>query len=305
MPAQIADQSYRRLRLSLAVGFTEHLIPAADGTSLYAQDYSTPGAGLTPVVCLPGFSRNSRDFEDLASRLALTRRVITVDFRGRGRSGWADPASYRPDQEVADTLAVLDGLGVDRFAVIGTSRGGIVAMVMAARALPRLAGVLFNDIGPRAEPSGLLRISGYLRQTRAVTNWDEAVAAVKATNPGFPDLSEAQWLAFARRIYNEKDSVLRAAHDPVLGRAFPGAAEIEAGKVPELWGLLALLADVPALVVRGEHSDILSAATVAAMHRHLRRLESVTIANRGHVPFLDEPESLAAIDGWLATVDRG
>lgn len=287
------------------MAFTGKLFTAADGTRLYARDYWATGAALTPVVCLPGFSRNSRDFEDLAPRLAAARRVISVDFRGRGQSGWADPASYRPDQEVADTLAVLDGLGIERFAVIGTSRGGIVAMVMAARALPRLAGVLFNDIGPRAEPSGLLRISGYLRQDRAVADWDEAVAAVKAANPGFPDLSEAQWLAFARRLYREENGVLRADHDPALGQAFPGAAEIAAGKVPELWGLLPLLADVPSLVLRGEHSDILSAATVAAMHRHLRRLESVTIGNRGHVPFLDEAESLAAIQRWLAAVDRG
>lgn len=285
--------------------FAGHIIAAADGTALYARDYAGPGTGLTPVVCLPGFSRNSRDFEDLAPRLAESRRAIAVDFRGRGLSGRADPATYRPDQESADTLRVLDHLGVERFAVIGTSRGGIVAMVMAARALPRMAGVLFNDIGPRAEAAGLLRISGYLQQERKVSSWDEAVAAVKATNPGFPDLREAQWLAFARRLYDEKDGALRAAHDSALGRAFPGAAEIEAGKVPELWRLADLLARTPALVVRGENSDLLSAATVTAMRERLPRLDSVTVKNRGHVPFLDEPESLAAIDRWLAGVDGG
>ncbi|MFM8745285.1 MAG: alpha/beta fold hydrolase [Aestuariivirga sp.] len=285
--------------------FTEHFVTAADGTRLYARDYGPPGSPLTPAICLPGFSRNSRDFETLAPRLAETRRVVTIDFRGRGRSGRADPATYRPDQEVADTLAVIDRLGIARFAVIGTSRGGIAAMVMAARAMPRMAGVLFNDIGPRAETAGLLRIRGYLGEDRTVSTWEQAVAAVKAANPGFPGLSEAQWLAFAQRLFREEAGVLRADYDPALAATFPSASDIEAGKVPELWKLAGLLANVPALVVRGENSDILSAATVTAMHAHLRRLDSVTVKNRGHVPFLDEPESLAAIDRWLAAVDKG
>jgi pimeloyl-ACP methyl ester carboxylesterase len=285
--------------------FTEHFVTAADGTRLYARDYAAPGSRLTPAVCLPGFSRNSSDFETVAPRLAETRRVVTVDFRGRGRSGWADPASYRPDQEVADTLTVLDQLGIARFAVIGTSRGGIAAMVMAARALARLAGVLFNDIGPRAERAGLLRISGYLGAGRTVSTWEQAVAGVKAANPGFPGLGEAKWLAFAQRLFREEDGVLRADYDPALAATFPNASDIEAGKVPELWGLADLLAEVPALVLRGENSDILSAETVAAMHRRLKRLDSVTVKDRGHVPFLDEPESLDAIGRWLGAVDEG
>jgi len=283
--------------------FAEHLVSAADGTQLYARDYAAVQNALVPVVCLPGLTRNSKDFETIAPQLAETRRVLAFDFRGRGRSGRADPASYRPDQEVADTLQVLDTLGIGRFAIIGTSRGGIAAMVMAARALPRMAGVLFNDIGPKIDKAGLLRIRSYLGTDPQFGSWDEAVAALKSSNPGFDTLGPEAWMAFARRVYREVGGVPRADYDPALSRNFPGVADIEAGKVPELWALLDLMADVPSLVLRGEHSDLLSAEIVADMHRHHRRLASVTVADRGHVPFLDEPESLAAIAGWLKIVD--
>ena len=283
-------------------GFREHMVAAADGTRLYARDYGA-GGGLTPAVCLPGLTRNARDFETIAPWLAASRRVVALDFRGRGNSGRADPATYRPDQEVADTLAVLDHLGVERFAVIGTSRGGIAAMVMAARALPRMAGVLFNDIGPRIETEGLLRIRGYLGADPQFAGWDEAMAALKSINPGFPGLAEADWLAFARRVYREVEGKPRADYDPALAVTFPSAEDITAGKVPELWPLFDMLAALPCLVLRGAYSDLLSERTVAEMQARHPRLSAATIALRGHVPFLDEADSRAAITGWLAAVD--
>jgi pimeloyl-ACP methyl ester carboxylesterase len=284
--------------------YTEHLVTAADGTQLYARDYAARSASaLTPAVCLPGLTRNSKDFETIAPRLAESRRVLALDFRGRGRSGRADPSTYRPDQEVADTLAVLDHLGIERFAIVGTSRGGIAAMVMAARALPRMAGVLFNDIGPRIDKPGLLRIRGYLGSDPQFSGWDEAVAAIKSTNPGFPGLAEAEWLAFARRVYREENGLPRADYDMALGQTFPSAAEIEAGSVPELWALFDMLVAIPCLVLRGAHSDLLSEETVTEMRSRHPRLAAVTVPDRGHVPFLDEPESLSAIDRWLAAVD--
>ena len=283
--------------------FAEHFVSAADGTQLYVRDYAANRSGLVPVVCLPGLTRNAKDFETIAPALAQTRRVLAFDFRGRGRSGRADPATYRPDQEVADTLLALDTLGIERFAIIGTSRGGIAAMVMAARALPRMAGVLFNDIGPRIDKAGLLRIRTYLGTDPQFADWVEAVTALKSSNPGFETLSETEWLAFARRVYREVNGVPRADYDPGLAQNFPNVADIEAGKMPELWALLDMMANVPSLVLRGEHSDLLSADIVAGMHQHHRRLQSVTVRERGHVPFLDEPESLAAIAQWLAVVD--
>lgn len=283
--------------------FREHSVTAADGTALYARDYDEAGTGRTPVVCLPGLTRNARDFETVAPHLAAGRRVLALDFRGRGKSGRADPATYRPDQEVADTLAVLDHLGVGCFAVIGTSRGGIVAMVMAARALGRMAGVAFNDIGPRIDKAGLLRIRSYLGAEPRFASWDEAAAALRATNPGFPALAEADWHAFARRVFRAENGLPRADYDPGLTVNFPAPADIEAGKVPELWALFDMLAPLPCLVLRGENSDLLSPDTMAEMARRHPKLAAVTVKDRGHVPFLDEPESLAALGLWLSAVD--
>jgi pimeloyl-ACP methyl ester carboxylesterase len=284
------------------MGYTEHVFTAADGTPLHARDYGSAG-GLTPAVCLPGLTRNAKDFETIAPELAQQRRVVALDFRGRGRSGRADPATYRPDQEVADTLHVLDQLGIRRFAIVGTSRGGIVAMVMAARALERMAGVLFNDIGPRIDKAGLLRIRSYLGSDPEFAGWDEAIASLKSTTPGFPDLSEADWIAFARRLYRDEAGRPRADYDPALGNNFPSEDDITAGKVPELWPLFEMLAPLPCLVLRGEHSDLLSDDTVAEMLKRHPKLAAATVPARGHVPFLDEPVSRAAMARWLAAVD--
>jgi pimeloyl-ACP methyl ester carboxylesterase len=285
------------------VTFTERFFDTADGVKLYARDYDRAGDALTPVVCLPGLTRNAKDFETIAPRLAGTRRVICPDFRGRGRSGYADPATYRPDVELSDTLLLLDALGITRFAVVGTSRGGIVAMVMAAKALDRLAGVAFNDIGPKIDSQGLIRIRSYLGADPQFESWDHAVRALKATNPGFPSLSDEEWLAFARRVFRDEGGLPRADYDAGLTRNFPTVEEIASGKVPELWGLLELMAELPSVVLRGEHSDLLSAETVSEMQARHKRLAAVTVAERGHVPFLDEPESIEGIDKWIAEID--
>lgn len=285
------------------MNFAERRFTAEDGTLLYARDYSPEKNGLTPVLCLPGLTRNAKDFETIAPRLAASRRVICPDFRGRGLSGRADPSTYRPDQECADTLMLLDQLGVGRFGIIGTSRGGIVAMVMAARALPRIAGVVFNDIGPRIDKAGLLRIRSYLGTEASFAHWGDAVEAMKFTTPGFETLSEAEWLGFARAVFRDIGGKPHTDYDPGLTANFPSSADIEAGKVPELWGLLDLMAEVPSVVFRGEHSDLLSAQTVQEMQAHHRRLVAVTVKDRGHVPFLNEPECAAAIDRWLTAID--
>jgi pimeloyl-ACP methyl ester carboxylesterase len=291
------------LRLSPRVDYAEHLIAAADGVRLYARDYAAATFSGIPVVCLPGLTRNSKDFETIAPHLARTRRVICPDFRGRGLSDRADPSTYRPDVELGDTLRILDHLGIHRVAILGTSRGGIVALVMAAKALDRMAGVAFNDIGPKLDKRGLLRIRSYLGTDPAFTDWRQAVTALKNTNPGFPALTDGEWMAFARRVFRDENGAPRADYDPGLTQNFPSIAEIEAAEAPELWGLLDHMAEIPALVLRGENSDLLSAETVHEMQRRHKRMSAVTVADRGHVPFLDEPESVAAIDQWIAAVD--
>ncbi len=284
------------------MSFIAHLVEMPDGVRIHARDYTSEGNGV-PVVCLPGLTRNAKDFEVIAPYLAQSRRVICPDFRGRGRSSYADPQTYRPDVELADTLALLDHLGISRVAVVGTSRGGIVALIMAAKALDRLAGVVFNDIGPRIDRQGLLRIRSYLGADPQFASWEQAVVALKATNPGFHTLSEAEWMGFARRVFRDENGLPRADYDAQLTQTFPSAEDIEAGKVPELWPLLDLMAGIPAAVLRGEHSDLLSNETVAEMQSRLPKLHAVAVKDRGHVPFLDEPECLTAIDTWLDAVD--
>jgi len=278
---------------------------SADGLKLYARDEGPETGDAMPVLCLPGLTRNSKDFEAIASALAATHRVVCADFRGRGRSQYAgDPLAYRPDVEMADTLALMDHLGITKAAIIGTSRGGIVAMLMAAQAKDRLAGICLNDIGSKIEIAGLLRIRSYLGNDPKFASWDDAVKALRSTNPGFETLSNAQWLIFAKRVFAEENGVPRADYDARLTATFPSAEDISAGKVPELWGLYDLIAPLPLLILRGAKSDLLSAETVAEMQRRNPQAQAVEVADRGHVPFLDEPEAVAAIQNWLAKADK-
>lgn len=278
---------------------------SGDGLKLFARDYGPEMGGATPVLCLAGLTRNSLDFETIAPRLSRARRVICPDYRGRGRSEYSpDPKTYRPDIELDDALRLLDQLGIDRVAVIGTSRGGIIAMVMAAKAKERLAGICYNDVGPRIEAEGLLRIRSYLGVAPRFENFEQAVASLKAVNPGFRNLPDAQWMAFARRIFTDNNGRPGANYDLRLGESFPSAEDIAAGKLADAWPLFEATVPLPSTVLRGEFSDLLSAETVAEMLRRHPALQSVTVKDRAHVPLLDEPESVAAIDRWLAAVDH-
>jgi pimeloyl-ACP methyl ester carboxylesterase len=274
---------------------------SADGLSLYGRDYPASGAA-TPILCLAGLTRTSRDFEPLAQWLAGTRRLISMDYRGRGRSAYADPTTYRPDVELADALCLLDHLGIERVNVIGTSRGGIIAMIMAAQFPQRLNGVLLNDVGPVIENASLIRIRSYLGKASLFKHWADAVAALKASNPGFESLSEAEWLSFAQRIFVEKDGWISHDYDLRLAEAFPTDEEIERAESPDLWPLFDALTAFPAMVLRAENSDLLSAATVTQMKKRHPRLAAYTIRDRGHVPFLDEPDAKGAIGAWLEIV---
>jgi pimeloyl-ACP methyl ester carboxylesterase len=277
---------------------------SADGLKLYARDFGPERGDALPVLCLAGLTRNSQDFETIAPHLALSRRVICPDYRGRGRSEHSpDPKTYRPDIELDDALRLLDQLGVHRVAVIGTSRGGIIAMVMAAKAKDRLAGICFNDVGPRIEAEGLLRIRSYLGVAPRFETFEQAVASIRATNPGFRNVSDAQWMAFTRRIFRDENGRPGTNYDLRLGESFPSADEIAAGKLADIWPLFDLTVPLPAVVLRGEFSDLLTADTVAEMQRRHPALSAVTVKDRAHVPFLDEPECIAAIDTWLAAVD--
>ena len=271
---------------------------------LFARDYSPSLSTLTPLLCLPGLTRNSKDFEPISPWLAQSRRVIAPDFRGRGLSQYAsDPTSYRPDIELVDTIALLDFLKIDRVAVVGTSRGGIVGMLMAALFHSKLAGLFLNDVGPELDRAGLLRIRSYLGIRGEFGSWEMAVANLKANNSGFDSLAAEEWQAFARRVFKPVNGLPRIDYDPALLQTFPSVEDITAGRVANLWEFFGKTGDLPISVVRGEHSDLLSAATVAAMKQQNAGLDATTIPKRGHAPFLDEALAKDALVRWLTRVD--
>ncbi|MDH3740864.1 MAG: alpha/beta hydrolase [Hyphomicrobiales bacterium] len=277
---------------------------AADGTNLYARDYGAERAGHCPVLCLSGLTRNSREFHVIAEQLSHTRRVICPDYRGRGKSDFAgDANTYTPFIEMADVIGFLDQLGIGNALVIGTSRGGLIAMLMAAMHRNRLAGVIFNDIGPVIEADGLLRILPYVGLTGQFSAWPEAIEAIKASNVGFDGMSEAEWDYFARFTFDEQDGQIVSDHDPKLAITMPTKEQVTSGDAPDLWPAFLALAGLPLGVVRGENSDFLTEATVTRMKQGVAGLEAVTIANRGHTPFLTEPEAMELVERTLSRID--
>ncbi len=281
-----------------------HFHRTPDGLRLFARDFGPENSHRVPLLCLAGLTRNSRDFLPLADKLGADRRLLCPDYRGRGRSQYAsDVSTYTPVQELADVLALLDHLLVEKAVVIGTSRGGIIAMLMAQRAPERLEGAVLNDIGPRLEKEGLLRIARHLGVSPRLDSWDDAVEALKATNSGFEALRPQQWLDFAKRVFRDEDGRPKLDYDAGLAKAFPTPAKIAEAALPDMWEAYSALRQVPVAVLRAEHSDLLSADTVEHMKQLHPSLIAVTVADRGHVPFLDEPESVAAINRVLARCD--
>lgn len=284
--------------MSTTTGFREQRWTSADGLELYSRVYDTAGAAAPAVLCLPGLTRNSRDFEALAPHLARRYRVVCPDLRGRGYSA-RDPVwkNYQAATYVADLSALLKVLGLHRVAIVGTSLGGLLAMVLASVAPHAVAGIVLNDIGPAIDPAGAERIRGYAGRLPPVRNWDEAIAQQRLVfGAAWPNLPDDRWTTIVRRSYREDASGTPVIDvDPGVGEALRAAPAEPA----DLWPLFATLKAVPALAIRGALSDILSVATFERMQREKPDLERLTVADRGHVPLLDEPECLAAIDAFL------
>lgn len=286
----------------VAVPFREVYYASADGLRLYARVYEAAEIESPAVLCLPGLTRNSRDFEVLAPHLARRYRVLCPDLRGRGRSE-RDPSCqhYQPVTYLADILALLKTLSVPRVAIIGTSLGGLLAMMLGASQRDIVAGVVLNDMGPEIDPAGLERIRGYAGQLPPVRTWAEAVMQLQSVHSqAWPGLDDAAWLRLARRSYRENASGAPVLDcDPGVGDALRSAPAQPA----DLWPLWAALGPVPVLAIRGELSDIVSPATFERMQREKPDLVQQTVARRGHVPLLDEPDCLPAIDAFLARLD--
>lgn len=287
--------------MNMNIGDIEY--DSADGLRLYSRVYPAQRAGGVPVICLPGITRNSRDFTALAQHLSGHRDVLTPDLRGRGRSAWdEDPSRYQPATYVQDIWALMDSRGIDRALIVGTSLGALVGMAMAAMKPHRIAGLVLNDAGPEIDPVGLRRIAAYAGKLPPVTSWTEAAEQAKRFyGLALPDLSDQEWLAYAHSGYRENAQGIPVPDmDPKISEAFKNVSTAPA----DMWPIFSHIAGVPMLVIRGATSDILSAATVARMAREKPDLQQVTVANRGHAPLLNEPDCLPAIDAFIAKHGR-
>jgi pimeloyl-ACP methyl ester carboxylesterase len=272
-----------------------------DGLRLHYRDYAGAADAL-PVLCFPGLTRNARDYEAVATRLAGSRRVICVEFRGRGDSAYSrDPMSYVPLTYLQDVEALLAELAIQRFVAIGTSLGGIVTMLLGATDGAKLAGAVLNDVGPEIDPGGLARIRSYVGKAVWHPTWIHAARAVAEGNGDvYPDYDIEDWLRMAKRLYRVNSSGrIVLDYDMKIAEPFrvPGN---EAG--PDMWPTIDALRDKPVLIVRGERSDILGAATAEKMIARLPMGELVTVPAVGHAPTLEEPEAIAAIERLLAKV---
>jgi pimeloyl-ACP methyl ester carboxylesterase len=270
---------------------------------LHAQIQGPKNAPLT-VLCLHGLTRNVADFGFIAEHLSARYRVIAADQRGRGKSEW-DPqtAHYRPTTYVADMFGLLDHLVIERVAVIGTSMGGIMAMLMGAMQPARLAGIVLNDIGPEVPAAGLARLRRSLNDRTPASTWAEAsIQARRLNGPAFPEYGVTDWEAFARRTYMEDPAGRPVpAFDPAI---LEGLNATDPSAVPpDLWAAWRQLQAIPMLAIRGALSDILSADTLVSMGARHPNLTALTLANRGHAPMLDEPAAVAAIDEFLRRLE--
>ncbi len=284
-------------------GYADCWWRSADGLRLHYRDYAGP-AGRLPILCIPGLTRNARDFERVADRLAATRRVIAVDLRGRGESEYAaDARSYVPAVYAHDLGTLIATLDLRKLIVFGTSLGGLLTMLLAAATPALLAGALLNDIGPRIEPDGIARIRSYVGRRARWASWDEAAAAIARTHAAtFPHYGAGDWLATAhRQCRADATGTITPDYDLAIAEPF---SQPDAGVTIDLWPALGALAGIPSLLVRGALSDVLGGDTAAEMARRLPLMETLTLPDIGHAPMLDEPDCVAAIDRLLARIDR-
>jgi pimeloyl-ACP methyl ester carboxylesterase len=278
-----------------------------DDLRLYVRHYPAPDESARSVICLPGLTRNSRDFHTLATFLSKhpdkPRNVYCFDYRGRGRSQYdRNWRNYTPYIELLDVLDFLTALGLHKVGVVGTSRGGIITMMMAALRPTAMGPVVLNDIGPVIETRGLARIIGYVGRMPVPKTWPDAVMIMREMNErAFPAFSEAQWEEIAKDVFDEQKGRPARAYHRKLARAL-GTIDLSRS-VPDLWPQFIALGQVPAFVLRGGNSDVLSAETLEAMVERHPNLRTMTVADQGHAPVLKEPETVETIGAFFAAND--
>jgi pimeloyl-ACP methyl ester carboxylesterase len=285
-------------------GFSDHYVTARDGLRLHLREYGKRTAPGLPVVCLPGLARTAADFDALATALAgdpnRPRRVLALDYRGRGLSDHdPNPDNYSIPIELDDLLSVLAARAVGSAVFVGTSRGGLILMALAALRPGPIAGAVLNDIGPVIEPQGLMRIKGYVGKLPAPRDLADGAEILRRLFAAqFPGLGEADWLATARRTWRQDDGRLVLAYDPRLARAL--AAVDPDHPLPPLWAQFDALMQIPLMVIRGANSDLLSVATVEAMRARRRATTVIEIPDQGHAPLLAEAGTIARIADFVA-----
>lgn len=268
--------------------------PSFDGLNLH---YTDDGAGL-PVLCLAGLTRNGHDFDYVAPHLGDVR-LIRLDYRGRGGSDWADPATYTPGIEGRDALDLLDHLGLEQAAILGTSRGGLISMILAATAKQRLLGVCLNDIGPVVEPVGLDVIRGYIGKNPVARSMEDLAMARKRLMVGFDNVPDSRWQQEVDLHFIDTGSGITINYDPDLAKIFDTADPAAAPAPADFWPFFDALSDLPIALIRGANSNLLSPETAAEMQRRRPDMGFAQVPDRGHVPFLDEPQAVAAIRDWI------
>jgi pimeloyl-ACP methyl ester carboxylesterase len=292
----------------MADGGSSQFITSHDGLKLHISAYGARPATSVPVVCLPGLARTCADFDALATALAndlhRPRYVVTMDYRGRGRSDYdRNPFNYNLATELADLLAVLTALDLGPAVFVGTSRGGILAMLLASARPTAIAGVVLNDIGPVIEVQGLARIKSYvgnLPEPKSFTDGAEILRRLFAAQ--FPRLSEDDWIAFSKRAFKEQDGRLRPTYDVRIAKTL--AAIDLAQPLQSLWVEFDALARVPVMVIRGANSDVLSADTVEGMRARRPDLDAIEVPAQGHAPLLVEHETIGQISSFIANCER-
>ena len=279
-----------------------------DGLRLYGRHYPAPGSTRRPLLCLPGLTRNSRDFHLLASLLSdprgHRREVFAVDYRGRGRSEHDDDwRNYTPYTESLDVLDFITLAGISDAAVVGTSRGGLIAMILACLRPTAIGALVFNDIGPVTEKEGLARLIGFVGRMPLPATWDEATALVRdISKRAFPDIPDAEWLEVARQWYNDDNGLPGQSYDRRLSKSL-SMSDLQ--QMTPMWTQFDALARLPMLALRGENSDILSVRTLEEMRVRHQGLKTITVAGQGHAPLLRDRPTIAAIQTFLMETDFG
>jgi pimeloyl-ACP methyl ester carboxylesterase len=285
--------------------FEEITFTTRDGLRLYGRRYPAPATGRRPVLCLAGLTRNSRDFHRLALYLSQHRKaprtVYTMDYRGRGRSDHdPDWRNYALPIEMLDVIDFMTVVSLHDAAVVGTSRGGLIATLMAAAQPSTIGALVLNDIGPVIETDGLMRIAGYVGRMPLPGSWEAATQMVRDLNKRqFPAVADAEWADFARQLFNDHNGRPAPGYDAKLAHSL----SVLDGPMPALWPQFTALTRVPVLVLRGEHSDILSAATVEEMARRHPMLVSHVVPGQGHAPLLMDADTLTRVAEFLEHAD--